>query len=130
MCESAFSGLVKIMQQNPCRNVQEETQCIINDVKMWRWTPELYDRVKNILPYVDIFNILRNVLLPKEYDQFDMEYCEYFRPGQKELAKYIKKEREKDNWEQRKQEAEQHRMNLLRQKERLLRQNLRQCGKR
>lgn len=70
--------------------VQQEVQSIISCVKEWNWTPELFQRVNNILNYTNIFNVLRRELTEEEYAQFDLEYCEYFKPGQKDLAKYIR----------------------------------------
>ena len=45
-------------------NRQEELQHIMTEVKVWRWTPELFERVRAILTYADVFNILRWELLP------------------------------------------------------------------
>lgn len=94
-------------------NRQEELQHIMTEVKVWRWTPELFERVRAILTYADVFNILRWELLPDEYDQFDLEYCSYFRPQDRELTKLLTEERREEEWKKRK-------ARLLRKKKRLL----------
>ena len=72
--------------------VQDQINAIVADAKGYRWGPELYIRVQQILPYADIFNILRRELLPGEYEKFDLEYCEYIRPGQRDFITWLMKE--------------------------------------
>lgn len=76
--------------------VQEEVNAVVKAAKEYRWGSELYERMRNLIirANVNIFNILRNNLLPEEYEQLDLEYCEYFRPGQKELSEWVRSERE------------------------------------
>lgn len=66
-------------------SVQQAIADIVQRAKAMKWGPDLYDMVKEVLPYSDIFNILRRELPEEEYWQFDIEYCEYMRPGQREL---------------------------------------------
>ena len=73
--------------------VQEELWHILAEVKAWRWTPELFDRIRNLLGYADVFNILRKELTPEEYQQFDLEYCSHYRPQDRELTKWLAEER-------------------------------------
>ena len=96
--------------------VQQEVQKIISNVKSWKWTPELFQRVNDILNYTNIFNVLRRELTEEEYEQFDMEYCEHFRPGQKALAKYIKEKRGEMKWREKKRELLQKKKQLLQKK--------------
>lgn len=44
-----------------------------------------------------IFNELRKILSKEEYRAFDLEYCEYFRPGTKEREKNIEELHKKEN---------------------------------
>ena len=69
---------------------------------------------------LNIFNILRNNLLPEEYEQLDLEYCEYFRPGQKELSEWVRSERKRGEHEAWKEK----RRRLLEQKKKLLLRSL------
>ena len=75
--------------------VQDEINAIVADAKGYRWGPELYTRVQQILPYADIFNMLRRELLPVEYEKFDLEYCEYIRPGQRDFITWLMKEQKR-----------------------------------
>ena len=102
--------------------VQEEVNAVVKVAKEYRWGSELYERMRNliILANVNIFNILRNNLLPEEYEQLDLEYCEYFRPGQKELSKWVRSERKRGEHEAWKEK----RRRLLEQKKKLLLQSL------
>ena len=93
--------------------VQEEMEAITAAARSYRWTPELFERVRAILPYADAFNILRRELLPVEYDQLDLEYCSYYRPQDRELTKALREERKEEEWKKRK-------AHLLRKKKRLL----------
>lgn len=97
-------------------DVQEEINAIIAEAKAWKWTPELFERIKAILPYANIFNALRWQLTPDEYAQFDLEYCEYVRPGQRELTKWVRKRGEKEKWRKKKAELLQRKKQLLTQK--------------
>lgn len=108
--------------------VQEELRHILAEVKAWRWTPELFDRIRNLLGYADVFNILRKELTPEEYQQFDLEYCSHYRPQDRELTKWLRKEHEKEYWIRKKQEAEQRKLELLRKKEQILKRSLKQPG--
>ena len=72
--------------------VQDEINAIVADAKGYRWGPELYTRVQQVLPYADIFNTLRRELLPVEYEKFDLEYCEYIRPDQRDFITWLMKE--------------------------------------
>lgn len=74
---------------------QEELQSIIADVKASKWTPELFERIRRLLGYADVFNTLRRELTPEEYDQFDLEYCSYYRPQDREITKWLAEERRK-----------------------------------
>ncbi len=74
---------------------QEELKSIIADVKAWKWTPELFERIRRLLGYADVFNALRRELTPAEYDQFDLEYCSYYRPQDREITKWLTEERRK-----------------------------------
>jgi hypothetical protein len=59
-----------------------------------------------------IFNELRKILPKEEYRAFDLEYCEYLRPGTKERAKDIEelhRKEEMEKWKQ-KSKADLHRM--------------------
>lgn len=69
------------------------------------WKPELFKKYQvacvEMMPCV--FNELRKVLTKEEYNAFDLEYCEYLRPGTKEGVKYIEKLHRKEaaeQWEQ------------------------------
>lgn len=75
--------------------VQDEINAIVADAKGYRWGAELYTRVQQILPYANIFNMLRRELLPVEYDKFDLEYCEYIRPGQRDFITWLMKEQKR-----------------------------------
>ncbi|MFR7952505.1 MAG: hypothetical protein ACLU4P_02815 [Ruminococcus sp.] len=57
--------------------VQEEVNAVVKAAKEYRWGSELYERMRNLIirANVNIFNILRNNLLPEEYEQLDLEYC-------------------------------------------------------
>ena len=81
--------------------VQEEVNAVVKAAKEYRWGSELYERMRNLIirANVNIFNILRNNLLPEEYEQLDLEYCEYFRPGQKELSEWVRSERKRGEHE-------------------------------
>lgn len=79
--------------------VQEELRHILAEVKAWRWTPELFDRIRNLLGYADVFNILRKELTPEEYQQFDLEYCSHYRPQDRELTKWLAEEHRKEDAE-------------------------------
>lgn len=108
--------------------VQEELRYILAEVKAWRWTPELFGRVNSLLGYADAFNILRKELTPKEYAQFDLEYCSHYRSQDRELIKWLGREHGKGYWKQKQQEAERRKLELLRKKEQLLKQSLKQPG--
>lgn len=59
-----------------------------------------------------IFNELRKILSKEEYRAFDLEYCEYFRPGTKEREKNIEelhRKEEMEKWKQ-KSKADLHQM--------------------
>lgn len=59
-----------------------------------------------------IFNELRKILPKEEYRAFDLEYCEYFRPGTKERERNIEelhRKEEMEKWKQ-KSKADLHRM--------------------
>lgn len=98
---------------NPWKDAEE----ILDQVKAWNWTPELFERCKaNPLVNPCIFNQIRQTLTPAEYEQFDRMYCEAGKPGQKELIDYIKslrKEGEAEAWREK-------RAALLIRKKRLL----------
>lgn len=79
--------------------VQEELRYILAEVKAWRWTPELFGRVNNLLDYADVFNILRKELTPEEYAQFDLEYRSHYRPQDRELIKWLREEQRKEDAE-------------------------------
>lgn len=96
--------------------LQDELASILQEIRAYRWTPELFQRVNNALYYTNVFRFLRANLQAAEYEQFDLEYCEHFRPGQKELAKYIKKEGEKEEWKKKKQDFLQKKRQLLSKK--------------
>lgn len=98
--------------------VQEEVNAVVKAAKEYRWGSELYERMRNLIirANVNIFNILRNNLLPEEYEQLDLEYCEYFRPGQKELSEWVRSERKRGEHEAWKEK----RRRLLEQKKKLL----------
>ena len=51
--------------------VQEEVNAVVKAAKEYRWGSELYERMRNLIirANVNIFNILRNNLLPEEYEQ-------------------------------------------------------------
>ena len=68
------------------------------------WGAKLFERyaVACIERSPCIFNELRKTLPEKDYEEFDLEYCEYFRPGQKEVTEYIKRERREEDWKERK----------------------------
>lgn len=74
---------------------QEELQAIIADVKAWKWTPELFERIRRLLGYADVFNVLRRELTTEEHEQFDLEYCSYIRPQDREITKWLTEERRK-----------------------------------
>ncbi len=78
--------------------VQEEVNAVVKAAKEYRWGSELYERMRNLIirANVNIFNILRNNLLPEEYEQLDLEYCEVFPPRTKRAERMgkIRKERE------------------------------------
>ena len=92
---------------------QEELQAIIADAKAWKWTPELFDRIRRLLGYADVFNALRRELTTEEYEQFDLEYCSHIRPQDREITKWLTEERKVKEWKKR-QRA------LLMQKKKLL----------
>lgn len=64
---------------------------ILEIVRSWNWTPELFERCKNsILVDPCIFNQIRKVLTTSEYEQFDRMYCEYVNPGVEKMVDTIK----------------------------------------
>ena len=79
--------------------LQEELRHILAEVKAWRWIPELFDQIRNLLGYADVFNILRKELTPEEYQQFDLEYCSHYRPQDRELTKWLAEEHRKEDAE-------------------------------
>lgn len=79
------------------------------------WSAKLFElyRAACIERTPCIFNELRKTLPEKDYEEFDLEYCEFFRSGQKEVTEYIKRERREEDWRAKKR-------SLLLQKRRLL----------
>lgn len=96
--------------------LQDELAGILQEIRAYRWTPELFQRVNDALNYTNVFRFLRANLVAAEYEQFDLEYCEHFHPGQKEIAKYIRKEGEKEEWKEKKKDFLQKKRQLLKQK--------------
>lgn len=92
---------------------QEELQAIIADAKAWKWTPELFDRIREMLGYADVSNALRRELTTEEYEQFDLEYCSHIRPQDRGITKWLTEERKVKEWKKR-------RRALLMQKKKLL----------
>ncbi len=74
-------------------NVQEELQSVLTEVRAKRWTPELFDRVRMLLPYTNVFNIIRQELTTDEFEEFDLEYCCQDCPQNRELILWLRKER-------------------------------------
>lgn len=101
-------------------NAQEELQDVMAEVKAWRWTPELFGRIRELLRYADVFNLLRRELTPEEYQQFDLEYCSHYRPQDRELTKWLAEERGVKECRNREAELLNRKRQLLRQKKRLL----------
>ena len=77
-----------------------EILTLVRDKK--NWTSELFERCKNsILVGPCIFNQIRKVLTPEQYQAFDDAYCFYLRPEQKGVVDYlrkIQKEGEGEEW--------------------------------
>lgn len=70
------------------------------------WKPELFEKYQAACIEMTpcIFNELRKILTKEEYNAFDLEYCEYLRPGTKEGVKYLEELHRKEaaeQWEQR-----------------------------
>lgn len=100
---------------NPWRDA-EEILVLVKDEK--EWTSELFERCQsNILVQPCIFNRIRKVLPPEQYERFDDSYCLYGRPEQKEHIDAIRSER---RGEQRKSRE----VELLKKKRQLLKQRL------
>lgn len=76
--------------------VQDELESIVREVKAYRWTPELFDKCQKFLHYADVFNILRRELLPDEYEQFDLMYCNHLRPQDEALNRWLMKIHKKE----------------------------------
>lgn len=69
------------------------------------WTPELFQQYQQACIMMEpcIFNELRKILPEKKYKAFDLAYCEYIRPGQKEVVRHIEELHRKESakqWEQ------------------------------
>lgn len=80
---------------NPWKDAEE----ILDQVKAWNWTPELFERCKaNPLVNPCIFNQIRQTLTPAEYEQFDLEYCSHYRLQDRELTKWLAEERKEAEW--------------------------------
>lgn len=82
--------------------VRTELESIVQQVRAHEWVPDLFDRCRALLGYVDVFNILRRKLPPEEYERFDLAYCNYIRPEKRELNEYLTEERKAREWKERK----------------------------
>lgn len=76
---------------NPWEDAEEILRLVRNEQN---WTPELFDRCRNnMLVGPCIFNQIRAVLSPEQYQRFDDAYCLSGRPEQKEMIISIRNER-------------------------------------
>ena len=83
----------------------EEILALVKDEA--NWTPELFERCRNnTLVNPCIFNQVRAVLPPEQYQRFDDAYCLSGRPEQKEMIISIRNGRRK------KQRQEEMKYNL------------------
>lgn len=96
-----------------------EILTLVRDKK--NWTPELFERCKSsTLVGPCIFNQIRKVLTPEQYQAFDDAYCFYLRPDQKGVVDYIRKIQKEGNGE----EWKSREVELLNRKRWLLKQKL------
>lgn len=82
--------------------VRAELESIVQQVRAHEWTPELFDRCRALLDRADVFNVLRRRIPLEEYEQFDLAYCNYIRPENRELNEYLIKERQVREWKEKK----------------------------
>ena len=81
------------------------------------WTPELFDRCRNnMLVGPCIFNQIRAVLSPEQYQRFDDAYCLSGRPEQEKLIDMIRRERREEQRKNKKVELLKKKRQLLMQK--------------
>lgn len=100
---------------NPWREAEEILPLVKDDAN---WTSELFERCRNnTLVSPCIFNQIRAVLPPEQYQRFDDDYCLHCRPEQKEMIIAIRNER---RIKQRKNKE----VELLEKKKRLLKRKL------
>ena len=84
------------------------------------WTPELFEQCRRSLSErPECFsNDLRKRLPESVYNDFDLEYCEYIRPGQREVSEYCRKLHRKkkegdSDWREKKRTLLQKKKQLL-----------------
>lgn len=76
---------------NPWEDAEEILALVKDEAN---WTPELFERCRNnTLVAPCIFNQIRAVLPPEQYQRFDDAYCLSGRPEQKEIIIAIRNER-------------------------------------
>lgn len=89
------------------------------------WTSELFKRYQAACIEMTpcIFNELRKIIPEDDYKAFDLTYCEYFRPEQKGVVKYLEELHRKEaaeQWKQKRVELLQKKRRLLMRKSKLL----------
>lgn len=99
---------------NPWEDAEEILRLVRNEQN---WTPELFDRCRNnMLVGPCIFNQIRAVLSPEQYQRFDDAYCLSGRPEQKEMIISIRNERRTKQRNNREVELLEKKKQLLKRK--------------
>lgn len=99
---------------NPWEEAEEILLLVQNDCN---WTPELFERCRNnTLVSPCIFNQIRNVLTPYQYQRFDDSYCLHGRPEQKEMIISIRNERRTNQRKNKEVELLEKKKQLLKRK--------------
>ena len=99
---------------NPWEAAEEILRLVRNEQN---WTPELFDRCRNnMLVGPCIFNQIRAVLSPEQYQRFDDAYCLSGRPEQKEMIISIRNERRTKQRNNREVELLEKKKQLLKRK--------------
>ena len=89
------------------------------------WTPELFERCRNnTLVAPCIFNQIRAVLPPEQYQRFDDAYCLSGRPEQKEMIFSARSERREKKRNDKEVELLKKRKQLLMKKSQILTDSL------